>query len=44
MTERYAHLAPECLGDAVAVLENFNTTSAQEPVAPAPQLVTADRH
>jgi len=31
MTERYAHLAPERLRDAVATLENFNTTSAHSP-------------
>jgi integrase len=43
MTERYAHLAPERLRDAVAVLEDFNTTSAHEPVAPAPQLVTTSQ-
>ena len=40
MTERYAHLAPERLREAVAVLEGFNTTSAQAPVAAVPEPVT----
>jgi integrase len=40
MTERYAHLAPERLRDAVAVLEDFSTTSAQRATAPAPEPVT----
>jgi integrase len=40
-TERYSHLAPERLRDAVATLE-FNTTSAQSPVGAAqvPVVVT----
>jgi integrase len=37
MTERYAHLAPERLRDAVATLENFSTTSAQSASQLAPQ-------
>jgi integrase len=40
MIERYAHLAPERLRDALSVLEDFNTTSAQAPIAPTPPLVT----
>ncbi len=43
MTERYAHLAPERLRDAVAVLDDFNTTSTQAPIAPTPQLVTTNQ-
>jgi integrase len=44
MTERYAHLAPERLRDAVAVLEDFSTTSAQARLAPASQPVTVGQH
>jgi integrase len=40
MTERYAHLAPERLRDAVAALEDFSTTSAQAPARLVPEPVT----
>jgi integrase len=40
MTERYSHLSPERLRDAVATLENFSTTSAQRPSQPTPALAT----
>jgi hypothetical protein len=40
MTERYAHLAPERLRDAVAAPEDFSTTSAQAPARVVPELVT----
>jgi hypothetical protein len=38
-TERYSHLSPERLRDAVATLE-ISTTSAQAPEQPAPIAVT----
>lgn len=38
-TERYSHLAPERLRDAVATLE-FSTTSAQSPAGAAQVSVT----
>jgi site-specific recombinase XerD len=36
MTERYSHLAPERLRDAMASLENLSTSSAHEPATAAP--------
>jgi integrase len=44
MTERYAHLAPERLREAVAVLEGFSTTAAHEARAETPVLVTSENH
>jgi integrase len=44
MTERYAHLAPERLRDAVAVLEDFNTTSTQSPADAEREPVTICQH
>jgi integrase len=41
MTERYAHLAPERLRDAVALLDEISTTSAQEIPQQALEVVTA---
>jgi hypothetical protein len=44
MTERYAHLAPERLREAVAVLEDFSTMSAHGAPADAPEPATAGNH
>jgi len=41
MTERYSHLAPERLRDAVAMLEDFSTTSAHEAPAETREPVSA---
>jgi len=40
MTMRYAHLSPDRLRDAVASLEDFSTTSAQNAVSPPVALVS----
>jgi site-specific recombinase XerD len=40
MSERYSHLSPKRLRDAVATLENFSTTSAQSSSQPTPALAT----
>jgi integrase len=40
MTERYAHLAPERLRDAVSVLDEFSTTSAHRPAQAVAEPVT----
>jgi integrase len=42
-TERYSHLSPERLRDAVATLE-ISTTSAQAPEQPAPIAVTTSQN
>jgi integrase len=44
MTERYAHLAPEHLKQAVAVLEDFSTWSAHEAETETAATVTAGQN
>jgi integrase len=44
MTERYAHLSPERLRDAVAVLKDFSTTSTQARKPQTLEVATSGNH